>query len=127
MANSHMRTHAPEKLSEAPNFGNLYDIETKTCTWEQTQRPLYLKHLERSQQPPASGESAGRVAFPTQLVRDLNVLRQRGAASGATSSGATAAGAAGPAGAVGSGITPGSGVTPSSGGSVGSTEQVSCG
>ena len=118
VTNAYMRIHAPAKVSKKPNFANLADVETATSKWEQSQRSLYLRHLEREQQPAGSSAPAGRVAFPSQLVHDLNELRRRAAASRATSSGATAACAPG---AVDSRITP------DGSGSVGSSEQVRCG
>jgi hypothetical protein len=111
-----MRIHEPGKLTRNPNFAKLQDVERDTCKWEQSQRPLYLRQLQRSQQPADSSESVVRMTFPSQLVHDLNVLRRLAAASGTTGNGA----ATEAAGAVGSGPTPGSG------GSVGSSQQVRC-
>lgn len=120
MANAYVRIHAPEKLSRNPNIANLEEVESKTCKWEQTQRSLYRRHLERSQKAADGDKQAAddRVAFPKQLVHDLNVLRQRAAANSAADSGAATDGAAAAARPAGSGPTPGSGD------SLGSGEQV---
>jgi hypothetical protein len=114
-----MRKYDPGELANKPNFANLEDLEAKTVQWEVNQRSLCLRQLERSQQPANSSGSAGKVAFPKQLVHDLNVLRQKAGASRTTSSGATATDGAV---ALGSASTP----APGSGGSVGSSQQVRC-
>ncbi|WIA38922.1 hypothetical protein OEZ86_005075 [Tetradesmus obliquus] len=118
ITNSHMRNHEPAKVAKNPNFAKLADVEAATSKWEQSQRSLYLRHLEREQRPAGSSARAGRVAFPSQLVHDLNELRRSAAASRATSSEGTAPVAARPV---------DSRITPDGGGSVGSSEQVRCG
>ncbi|WIA36728.1 hypothetical protein OEZ86_008000 [Tetradesmus obliquus] len=114
ITNSHMRNHEPAKVAKNPNFAKLADVEAATSKWEQSQRSLYLRHLEREQRPAGSSAPAGRVAFPSQLVHDLNELRRSAAASRATSSEGTAPVAARPV---------DSRITPDGGGSVGSSEQ----
>lgn len=114
ITNSHMRNHEPAKVAKNPNFAKLADVEAATSKWEQSQRSLYLRHLEREQRPAGSSAPAGRVAFPSQLVHDLNELRRSAAASRATSSEGTAPVAARPV---------DSRITPDGGGSMGSSEQ----
>jgi hypothetical protein len=116
VTNAYIKKYEPEKLPRNPNIAKLEDVERDTHKWEQSQRTLYLRQLQRSQQSNDSSESARKMAFPAQLVHDLKMLRPQAAPGGTTSNDA----ATEAAGDVGSGPTPGSG------GSVGSSEQVRC-